>query len=170
MYQTRYVPNNTMVSQLGFTLMELMIVMVIIGILASIIGGSFIQSKLKSRDGQRKNDLSQIQRSLEAYYNDHGGYPLASNDGKILGTPWGGVFLDTNTTVYMNQLPNDPKAPVIQFLYVTNAAKTKYQIFTMLENDKDDAINPGIIGHTCGTSSCNYGVSSTNTRPELSLN
>lgn len=169
MFQTRCVQSNKF-SQLGFTLMELMVVMVIIGILASVIGGSFVQSKLKSRDAQRKSDLSQVQRALETYYNDHGEYPLASNDGKILGTPWGGVFQDTNTTVYMNQLPNDPKEPNIQFLYITNSIKTMYQLFTVLENDKDEMINASIVGHTCGTTTCNYGVSSTNTRPESAMN
>lgn len=155
--------------QRGFTLMELMIVMVIIGILTTIIGGSFIQSKIKSRDAQRKSDLGQLQRALESYYNDHGTYPLASNDGKVLGTPWGGVFQDTTPTTYMNQLPNDPKDPTIQYLYVTDADKTKYQIFTYLENSLDDDINASIVGRVCGTVNCNYGVSSTNTRPESSL-
>lgn len=160
--------NTTQSFQRGFTLMELMIVMVIIGILTSIIGGSFMQSKLKARDAQRKNDLGQVQRALESYYNDHGTYPPAS-DGKILGTPWGGVFQDTNPTVYMNQLPNDSKQPSMQFFYVTSSDDMKYQMFTYLENDKDEDINTSIVGKICGTMDCNYGVSSPNTRPESSI-
>lgn len=155
--------------QRGFTLMELMIVVVIIGILTSIIGGSFMQSKVKSRDAQRKSDLAQMERALESYYNDHGTYPPASNDGKVLGTPWGGVFQDTAPTTYMNQLPNDPKQPNIQYLYITSSDNLKYQIFTYIENSLDENINPSIVGKTCGTMSCNYGVSSSNTRPESSL-
>lgn len=156
-------------SQRGFTLMELMIVMMIIGILTSIIGGSFMQSRLKARDAQRKSDIAQLQRALESYYNDHGTYPMASNDGMVLGTPWGGVFQDTTPTTYMNQLPNDPKQPEIQYLYVTDADKMKYQVFTYLENELDDDINTSIVGKTCGTQNCNFGVSSTNTRPESSI-
>ena len=156
--------------QRGFTLMELMIVMAVIGILATIIGGSFIQANLKARDAQRKGDLTQIQSSLEAYYGDHHEYPFASNDGMIQGTPWGGVFQDTTPTTYMNQLPNDRKQPTIQFFYITSTDKTKYQLFTHLENDRDKDINLSIVGKTCGTLQCNYGASSSNTRPESSLN
>lgn len=155
--------------QRGFTLVELMIVMVILGILTSIIGGTFMQAKLKSRDAQRKNDLGQVQRALESYYNDHGTYPPASNDGTLLGTTWGGVFQDTTPTVYMNKLPNDFKEPTMQFFYVTSADDMKYQIFTYLENDKDEDINTSIVGKICGTMDCNYGVSSPNTRPESSI-
>ncbi len=146
-----------------------MIVMVIIGILTTIIGGTFMQSKLKSRDTQRKSDLGQLQRALESYYNDHGTYPPASNDGKVLGIAWGGVFQDTTPTVYMNQLPNDPKEPSVQFFYITSADEMMYQIFTYLENSLDEDINTSIVGKTCGTMECNYGVSSPNTRPETSL-
>ncbi len=146
----------------GFTLIEMMIVIVIIGILSTIIAGNFTTAKLKSRDAQRKGDMGQLQRALETYYNDKGSYPPAGADGGLQGYTWGGVFSDENNTVYMNQLPNDEKQPTIQFLYETNTGNTKYHLFGYLENTRDEQI-ASYSGKLCGTKTCNYGVGSPNT-------
>lgn len=155
-------------NQLGFTLMELMIVMMIIGILVTIVAGSFMQTKVKSRDAQRKNDITQLQRSLEAYLNDHGEYP-DSTGGKVMSLDWGAPFTDANGTVYMISLPNDIKAPTIQFYYHTNSTNMKYQLFTTLENAQDSDVKTFSTPPTCGTVICNYGRSSSNTTPEDTL-
>jgi len=68
----------------GFTLMELLIVIAILGLLATIGLGSFRTSQMKGRDAQRKSDLSQIQKALEMYYNDYSGYPAAITGGSPL--------------------------------------------------------------------------------------
>jgi len=148
--------------QTGFTLIEMMIVIVIIGILSTIIAGNFTTAKLKARDAQRKNDMAQLQRALETYYNDKGTYPPAAADGGLEGYTWGGVFADTNNTVYMNQLPSDDKQPTIQFLYETNTGSKKYHLFGYLENTRDEQIAT-YSGKLCGTKTCNYGVGSPNT-------
>ncbi len=49
----------------GFTLMEVMIAIAIIGILTSAALGSFISSQIKGRDARRKADLQQLARALE---------------------------------------------------------------------------------------------------------
>jgi type II secretion system protein G len=156
----------------GFTLIELLIVMAIMGIMASIIAGSFLGATQKARDSERKSNISQLQKSLEAYYNDNNKYPT-SNGGKIvvgLNTlAWGTAFSVTdannNTTVYMSQLPNDSKQPTIQYYYNAgsgaNAGKS-YQIYTHLENSFDNQLNNNLNSVTCGGSPCNYGVSSPN--------
>ena len=51
--------------QKGFTLLELLVVMVILGLLAAIGLSSFISSQKKGRDARRKADLSSIQSALE---------------------------------------------------------------------------------------------------------
>lgn len=147
----------------GFTLMELMVVMIIIGILSTIIAGNFIQIKLRARDVKRKNDLAQMQRAIEAYYNDHGIYPsFFTTD-----LTWGAPFVDpVSGVVYMNQLPNDPQQPTSQFLLLVNTSGTKYQLLAHLENTEDDDLNSdsNVITRFCGaTSHCNYSVTSSNT-------
>ena len=64
----------------GFTLVELMIVIAIIGILSQIVLVSLSVARSKARDAQRKNDLHVIATALEMYYNDFGTY-LVDNTG-----------------------------------------------------------------------------------------
>lgn len=159
----------------GFTLMEILIVMVIIGILATLGLGSFQSSQQKGRDAKRKSELKQIGTALEAYYNDYGQYPL-SISGEIGGCSggtacaWGQTFEDDNGTVYMVELPEDPRG---SGEYYYDSDGTEYQIYTRLENtfdrdinvDSDD--NPLVFdGVFCGDTECNYGLSSGNTTPD----
>lgn len=57
----------------GFTLVELMTVIVIIGILASVIGVSVSSVRKDARDARRESDLHTLQSAIELYSNAHGG-------------------------------------------------------------------------------------------------
>ena len=68
----------------GFTLVELLVVMAILGILTVVTLGNFQTSQIKARDAQRKHDLKEITNALEAYFSDHSQYPDATvTGGKI---------------------------------------------------------------------------------------
>ena len=54
----------------GFTLVELLIVVAIIGILSTLLMANFIGVRQRARDAQRKADLRQIQSALELYRSD----------------------------------------------------------------------------------------------------
>lgn len=63
----------------GFTLVELLVVISIIGLLASIALVSFTGSQKQARDAQRKSDLKQYATSLESFANQNNGlYPAES--------------------------------------------------------------------------------------------
>lgn len=154
--------------------MELLIVMVIIGILSTIGLGSFQSSQQKGRDSKRKAELKQIGVALEAYYNDHGEYPLGSA-GLIAGCnggatcAWGDQFVDENGTIYMVTLPEDPRESN-EYFYDSDGSY--YQIYARLENTLDVDIstdvndNPQVFsGVQCGELECNYGTSSGNVTP-----
>ncbi len=154
----------------GFTLIEITVVMAIIGLIAVLAVGSYRSSQIKARDAQRKNDLNQITKALEVYYNDKGQYPDNSISNEINGCAseatciWTDEWEDENGTIYMVQVPADPRDYLNYYYYSTG---TSYQIYARLENDLDNDVptsggNPGNYNISCGDYNCNYGVSSTN--------
>ncbi|MFO7811700.1 MAG: type II secretion system protein [Pelovirga sp.] len=59
----------------GFTLFELLAVMMILAVLASIAVPSYQRSQIKARETVLAEDLYQMRRSIDAYFADHGSYP-----------------------------------------------------------------------------------------------
>lgn len=61
----------------GFTMIELLMVMAIMGVLAGLVIVTFPASQKRARDTQRKNNLKQYQTALEVYANKYNGfYPV----------------------------------------------------------------------------------------------
>lgn len=144
----------------GFTLIELLVVMAILGLLATIGLASFRSSQIKGRDAQRKHDLDQIQRALEAYYNDKGEYISSLPAG-----PWQDTTV-SGGALYMKEVPTDPTTSDV---YSYSSDGTHYRILARLENEKDISIETcaTVVDKTCwvtGSKTCNYGVSSANLR------
>jgi len=162
----------------GFTLVELLIVMAILGALVALVAGNFITSQMKARDAQRKSDLKQVSQALELFYSDYERYP-ASDNGLIVACPynratpansvscsWGSDSFTDGNSIYFKKLPNDP-ARDADYYYRTNATGTGYQLFTRLENSQDPSNKTEIsdLGYSCGTGNCNMGITSSNVEP-----
>lgn len=62
----------------GFTIVELLIVIVVIGILATLVIVTFTGIQQKARDSQRQTDINAINNSLAAYYAQNGSYPTVA--------------------------------------------------------------------------------------------
>jgi len=145
-------------SKSGFTLIELLVVIAILGILSTVGLLSFRISQAKARDAQRKSDLEQVQRALEMYHNDYNDYPSAIG-GLIMGILWGEEFKDAKDTVYMKELPQDPKGT--DYCYEYNIGPpVSYRLYAILENTQ----TLGYGGpYSCGGSgSYSYAVGSSN--------
>lgn len=163
----------------GFTLLELLVVMAIIGILAAIGIASYSGAQAKGRDARRKSDLENTSRALELYYNDNGEYPLSSG-GQITGVPWGTRWA-AGDALYMEKLPKDTKH---DYYYESIDSGRAYRLYARFENDQvnndnfagsnmifQDESDTPIEGCTSG---CNYHVRSSNasvptTTPEPEL-
>ena len=163
----------------GFTLVELMVVIVIMGILVTIGTFAFQSSQKKSRDSRRKSDLNQVTKALEMYNTDVGTYPsggtaATADAGKIIGCGdttkvvcnWGESFYNTTKATYMVKLPKDPKE---HRTYYYERIGNGYRLYARLENMDDTAIPiTGSLeyGQNCGTTAnvvyCNFVITSSN--------
>jgi len=102
-------------SKSGFTIVELLIVIVVIGILASIVIVSYNKVQSQARDSKRKTDVSNMIKALELYYSDNGKYPTASGTNSSVNGSW--YSSDTTSwssfkgvlTGAIDTLPSDPK-------------------------------------------------------------
>ena len=66
---------KTMNNNKGFTIIEMMTVIAIIGILATIAAPSFQKSVIRAKEASLRNSLFVLRDVLDQYYADHGDYP-----------------------------------------------------------------------------------------------
>jgi general secretion pathway protein G len=66
-------------SNRGFTIVELLIVIVVIGILAALVIVTYNGIQQKARDTERKTDIKALQGHLEAYWANNAKYPTLAN-------------------------------------------------------------------------------------------
>ncbi|WKZ25732.1 MAG: prepilin-type N-terminal cleavage/methylation domain-containing protein [bacterium] len=122
----------------GFTLVELLVVVSLIGVLATLVIANMNSARERARDTQRKSDFRNIQTALRLYYNDNGGYPTSSTD-NIVGCDgncvWGESWVNDDVT-YMNILPDDPLSnQIYKYTYIDD---DDYILEACLENVSDD--------------------------------
>ncbi|MCI0620053.1 prepilin-type N-terminal cleavage/methylation domain-containing protein [Candidatus Wolfebacteria bacterium] len=114
----------------GFTLIELLVVIVIIGILSGIVLASLNESRAKSRDARRVQDLHQIENALAIYSANNGLYPVAATEVTLTGS-------DTASTALIGggMIPSMPQDPnnLAQYTYQTNAGGTTYTLGFCME-------------------------------------
>lgn len=155
----------------GFTLIEFLVVVAIIGLLAVLVILLLTRNITKANDAKRKADITKISTALEEYYTDNNCYPDPS------------VFSQCGSTALQPYLPSVPCDPVYKYQYCyftedaypTSTCFQKYRALATLKYLKDPVIKSlGCDGSGyCGwESECeasadrygfNYGVASRNT-------
>ncbi len=97
-------------SQEGFTLIELMVVILIIGLLATIVVQNLKGATDKARRIKAQADISAFKTALDRYYLDNGSYPTTDQGlAALVSAPSSGkVSADYPTGGYIEKVPNDP--------------------------------------------------------------
>lgn len=164
--------------QHGFTLVELLIVIVVVAILAAISVVAYNGIQERARDSQRANDIKAIAQALEMYYLDNGRYPngVGSN---IINNSWSttvdGSWQNLQAALvpeYISRLPSDPASTIgidprhgggYGYAYYSNnsnfcgaSARQMYIITYRLEASAQSDI---LIGE-CSTNPLSYGSAS----------
>ena len=97
----------------GFTLIELMIVMAIMGILIAIAQPSLKQSIVKAREAVLKEDLFQLRDAIDQYYADNDKFPDQLTD--LINT-------QDRSKSYLRDIPKDPFTNAQDWITVAPAA------------------------------------------------
>lgn len=96
----------------GFTIVELLIVIVVIAILAAITIVAYNGIQQRARDAERNTEMKTIEKALALYFVDNGGYPTCSNTTYVPGTTTGGCSFSAVTgslvPKYLSAMPVDP--------------------------------------------------------------
>lgn len=93
----------------GFTMLEMLVVIGIIGILVGMGAVSYSTAQKKARDSKRKLDIGAIKNAMEQYYSlCNGSYPVAVS-GKVPSTIEAAAPTCTSSTTIMATTPLDPK-------------------------------------------------------------
>ncbi len=127
------------IKQKGFTLIELMIVVAIIGIIAAIGYPSYSESVSKSRRGNAQAEMLSLSSALERYYTQNNHYSDAAAAGADTGAP--------DPTVYSID------AETVPFYTITISAvgdADSAQSYTL-----SAAPTGGMTGDRCGTMTLN---------------
>lgn len=124
----------------GFTLVELLVVISIIGVLSTLVLANFNAARERARDTQRKSDLKQYQNAYEVIANKYNGiYP--SRGGATASNATVTTFCGTDLASVISQCPQDPKYPTTQYLYHSNGSAngvidaTQFALWATLETE-----------------------------------
>lgn len=111
----------------AFTLIELLIVIVIIGVLAVALIPRLTWSQARARDTARIADMRQLQSALVLYHGENGKYPGSSHYLSIVATwcshwginnpAWTTIFDASFLKDYLSSLPVDPRGMDPKYCY-----------------------------------------------------
>jgi general secretion pathway protein G len=101
----------------GFTLIELMVVLVIIGVLAALIVPNVLDRADDARVTAARTDVNNLMQALKLYRLDNQRYPTAEQGLEALVRKPTVGTIPPNWRPYVEKLPNDPWGRPYQYVY-----------------------------------------------------
>ncbi|HEX7633390.1 MAG TPA: type II secretion system protein [Candidatus Saccharimonadales bacterium] len=124
----------------GFTIVELLIVIVVIGILALLVITTYSGIQQKARNSKRQTDIQAIQTQLEAFFQDNGYYPSLKD---MQGTADTGTGAPVWVKDHMKSLDKnaliDPSSPTNSDQMITGSANGTAKVYTYNVTDSNGA-------------------------------
>ena len=112
----------------GFTLIEMLLVITLLGLLATIATSTHRNSSRKARETVLKHNLQQMRLTLDRYNNDKGRYPDSLQS-----------LIDEG---YLREIPEDP---------ITKTSDSWQEIFETDYGDEDSSYEPGVYDVRSGS-------------------
>ena len=113
----------------GFTLIELMVVLLIIGVLAALIVPNVLDRADDARVTAAKTDVSNLMQALKLYRLDNQRYPTAEQGIAALLTKPAAAPVPPNWKSYLDLLPNDPWGK--PYVYLNPGVKGEVDVMSL---------------------------------------
>lgn len=148
----------------GFTLIEILTVVAIIGLLASVVLVGLGSFRTRGRDTRRIADLRATQNALELYYTKNGSYPVDSDWRTLEDTVKG-------AGIGVTKIPHDPlvvggvasKPNQEDYTYDSSDDHQSYILRAQLEDNGNPALNDSFHGFSGAASVPGLGLVCANT-------
>lgn len=150
----------------GFTLIELMTVIVILGLLATVIFAVLQQSRAQGRDASRVQAMKELQKAIELHFSEYGYYPPLSTanaarsrdtievtciDGKPGNQGWCDL-LSAISQYYKGGIDDPTNTGNYRYWYDADGAQPqRYGLMGILETSKYDSLANDDGGYYCQT-------------------
>lgn len=125
----------------GFTLIEVIVVIGIIGIMAAIISTALATARIKARDARRIADIKQVQNALELYFSSRSPqeYPAAS---AVCDATHAYGLEELLKTRFISGIPRDPSLVPNCYLYTSEEfpPRDSYHLGAILEDTTHAAL------------------------------
>jgi general secretion pathway protein G len=131
-------------NQHGFTLIEIMVVIVILGVLAALVVPKIMSRPDEARIGAAKQDVGAITQALKLYRLDNGRYPSTEQglNALVIKPATEPIPNNWKTGGYLDKLPQDPWGQPYQYLNPGLRNATDVDVFSFGADNK-----PGGEGH-----------------------
>ncbi len=131
-------------SSKGFTIVELLIVIIVIAILATLVITAYNGVQAKARDVKRQSDANEVQKAAESYNADNGSYPTVTANFRASGNT---IKLDSSITIGATA-PSSSSPDIIQVKQCGSGAGDQI-IYYSEQSSSTTTLTAGDTSGTC---------------------